>query len=64
MTSEKLEGNWYRRAVRELIGDIDYVAKLDEAEREWLEVFVAATAGNNMDAQAALAGTPDRFRKL
>lgn len=64
MTSEKLEGNWYRRAVRELIGDIDYVAKLNEAEREWLEVFVAATAGNNMDAQAALTGTPERFRKL
>lgn len=61
---KKLEGNTYRRAVRELIADIDYVGKLSEAEREWLEVFIDATAGNNTDAQAALTGTPKKFEKL
>lgn len=53
-----------RRAVRDLIDEIDYVAKLSPPEKEWLEIFVEATAGNGMDAQAALTGTPERFRKL
>ncbi len=64
MSKVKLEGTRSRRAVRDLIDEIDYVAKLTQAEKEWLEVFVDATAGNNMDAQAALTGTPERFRKL
>lgn len=61
---QRLKGNTYRRAVRDTIADIDYVAKLSPDERDWLEIFVDATAGNNEDAQACLAGTPEKFKKL
>jgi hypothetical protein len=60
----KLDGNRSRRAVRDMIDDIDYVSKLSEAEKEWLEIFVAAVAGNDDNAQAALSPTPDKFRQL
>ena len=59
---EKLEGNYSKRFVREFIDDIDYVAALNPVEKEWLEVFVDAVANMNMDAMAALAGTPERFK--
>jgi hypothetical protein len=60
--TKNLEVNYSKRFVREFVEDIDYVARLDPAEKEWLEVFVDAVANMNMDAMAALAGTPERFK--
>lgn len=53
-----------KKAVREVLADIDYKGKLNASERLWLDTFVAATAGNDMQAQAIIAPTDAAFRKL
>lgn len=53
-----------RQVVKETVADIDYYAKLTPKEREWLDTFIMATAGNDMDAQDRLADTPAKFSRL
>ncbi len=45
------------KRARDAVRDIDYAGKLGEAEREWMEIFIAGHYSNDSAAQVALTGS-------
>lgn len=52
------------RRTKDAVKEMDYLNKLDEPEREWMEVFLAGYYGADTNAQAALTGNIAKARKL
>jgi hypothetical protein len=52
------------RRTKEAVQDIDYADQLNEAETEWMEVFLAGYYGNDECAQVALTGSATEMRKM
>jgi hypothetical protein len=51
------------RRAKDAVRDIDYADKLNEAEREWMEVFINAHYSNDTDSQFALARNSKQARE-
>jgi hypothetical protein len=51
------------KRAKDAVRDIDYADKLNEAEREWMEVFINAHYSNDTDSQFALARNSKRAKE-